>query len=299
MGTTRGTFDFDVSDDGDPLYNVANLTALQTLWLDRGMIHGGALGPGNPGDFDHGAWHVACHVVAASGVRRSADGRLLWLEISHNPTRDDYYASLTVREQAGPKTIPLGGAEAQALLSQSTLLGFIEGNSTGHISARGVQDPPQRFNQWLRQDFDQPTESSSAGGKVWEHWCTVRDIRSTQTIAISVLGAYLELIAALGDKFLPTVARGRREYGHPLQLCAMVRAGLTSEAAATWDITPLPIPPANELLLLEATPSDALAVAERLQWDGQPRYYMFARRISRWSPAQAVKQDLAGFLVTT
>ena len=299
MSTRRGTFNFDVSNDGDPQNTPANLTALQRLWLDREMIHGGDLGPGNQGDFDHGAWHVACHLAGASGVRRSAGGRLLWLEISHNPGADDYYASLTVRNDSTPKTFPLAAPEAQALLDGSTLLGFVEGNSLGHISARGAQDTPARFNKWQRQDFDQPAESSAAGGKVWEHWCTVRDIRSTQAIAMSVLRAYLELVAILGDKFVPTVARGRREFGHPRQLCAMVRAGLTSKAAATWDTKPFPIPAAVESLLLEATPAQELTAAEQLQWDGQPRYYMFGRKIARWSPAHAVQEDLARFPTAT
>lgn len=295
MSLRRGTFDFDVSQDGDLLNVPANVDALQRLWLDRSMIDGGNLGPGNPGDFDQGAWHVACHAVAAGGVRRFRDGRVLWLELSHLPATDEYQATLTVRDGATPKTLALASTEAQALLTSSSLLGFVEGNSVGRISARGVQDPPERFNTWLRQDFDQPANSSQDGGKVWEHWCTMRDIRASQAIAMSVLRAYVALVAALGDRFVPTVARGRREFGHPKQLCAMVQAGLMSKTSAVWDTTPLPIPPSVERDLLEAQPADGLSAAEQLPWAEQPRYYMFERRISRWSRANAVKQDLAQF----
>jgi len=290
----RGTFGFAVTPDGTLVNDPANVEALRKLWLDRTMINGADLGPGDRGDFDHGAWHVACHVVAAGGVRRAADGRLLWLEISHRPP-DEYYASVTAEEGGRAVTHPLDSPAGTALLAGSTLLGFVEGNSQGHVSARGVTDRATRFNGWMRQDFDQRTNSRQDGGKVWEHWCTVRDLRPRDALATSVLRAYVTLMAALGDRFVPTVARGRREYGHPTQLCAMVRAGLTAESSATWDTTPVAIPPAAEQLLLQARPADALTALQQLPWATPPRYYMFARRIAKWSAAAAVQRDLRAF----
>jgi hypothetical protein len=291
----RGTFQFDVSEEGNLLNTPENVEALRRLWLNRTLVSGRDIGPGNPGDFDVGAWHVACHLAGAGGVRRTRNGNLLWLEISHDPASDEYYASVTVERSGAPETLGLDSTEGRALLQDSSLLGFIEGNSTGRISARGVNDPPDRFNLWQRQDFDQPTTSQANGGKVWEHWCTMRDIRTSHRIGTSVLTAYVSLVAALGDRFAPTVARGRRQYGHPVQLAAMVYAGFTAKSSALWNTTPVPIPRSVEPLFLQAEPTRALEAVGRLDWSRAPLYYMFKRRIRNWSPAPAVRSDLNAF----
>jgi hypothetical protein len=291
----RGTFEFEVTPAGDIVNDAGNVERLRKLWLDRSMIDGDDLGPGDAGDFDYGAWHVACHLVGAGGVRRTLDGRLLWLEVSHDPAVDEYYGSVSEAGGAGVRTHRIDSEEGRKLLAGSTLLGFVEGNSVGRISARKVQDPPTQFNGWTRQQFNNPAGSTSDGGKVWEHWCTVRDIRTSHRIGSSVLRAYVALVSALGDRFVATVTRGRRSYGHPKQLCAMVRAGLTSESSATWDVTPDRIPDDAEQKFLEATPGDGLAAAAMLRWDGGPRYYMFARRIGSWSDASQVRDDLRAF----
>lgn len=292
----RGTYEFDVTNSGDLVDSAENAERLRRLWLDRTLIDGQDLGPGNDGDFDHGAWHVACHLVGAGGVRRGSDGRLLWLEISHDDGADDYYASVTESAVAGAATHRLDSAEGRRVLAGSELLGFVEGNSVGRISARSARDSADRFNGWKRQDFDQPITSGGDGGKVWEHWCTVRDIRASDRIGSSVLRAYVSLVAALGDRFVPTVTRGRRSYGHPQQLCAMVRAGLTSEASATWETSPVEIPNGAERRFLEATPGDALAAAAMLSWRNPPEYHMFKRRIASWSRAANVRADLRTFV---
>ena len=250
-------------------------------------MSGEDLGPGDRGDFDRGAWHVACHLAGAGGVRRSPDGSTLWLEISHRGERDEYYASVTRRAAGRIETVPIESGEGRRLLRNSTLLGFVEGNSTGRVSARGVADPPDRFNGWRRQDFDQPVDETQDGGKVWEHWCTLRDIRETHAIGTSMLGAYVALSAALGDRFIPTIARGRRDYGHPVQLAASVYAGLTSRESALWDTTPVAIPAEAALLLLESDPARAFDAIERLDWSGGPRYTcMRARSATGASPAR-------------
>ena len=291
---TRGTSKFEVSASGDLIDNAANAELLRALWLDRTVINGSDLGPGDVGDFDNGAWHVACHLIGAGGARRAADGRVLWLEVSHDRAADEYFGSVTAADAPGT-TERIDSAAGRALLNGSTLLGFVEGNSVGRISARGVRDAATRFNGWKRQDFNQPVTSDRDGGKVWEHWCTVRDIRPADKLATSVLRAYVSLASALGDRFLPAVARGRRSYGHPTQLCAMVRAGLTGRASATWDVSPSRIPAAAEAKFLEATPADAATAAATLPWGRTPMYFMFGRRIRSWSPADKVRQDLRAF----
>jgi hypothetical protein len=289
---TRGAFKFEVGDAGALANSARNVNLLRDLWMNRTLVKGDDLGPGDPGDFDHGAWHISCHLLGAGGVRRAADGRPLWLEIVHSRHRDEYFAAVTVRESAGARTLALDSAEGRVLLDQSTLLGFVEGNSTGRTSARNVSDAPDRFNLWRRQDFDQPVASPDEGGKVWEHWCTLRDLRPSNRLGLSALTAYVSLAAALGDKFCVAVARGRRDYGHPQQLCALVRAGFVSKEAATWDVTPSAIPATLEPLLLEADPVHSLAAVEQLDWRNAPKYFMFARRVKSWSSAKQVKADL-------
>lgn len=280
----RGTFDFHITSAGDLEDCSTNGEALRALWLDRTLVNGEDLGPGDPGDFDHGAWHVSCHLVAAGGVRSSADGSLLWLEISHDKTIDSYYPSISVREKKGVITRGVSTVEGQAILKGSVLLGFVEGNSQGQISAKGVIDPAEAFNGNPRQDYDQPFDSSGEGGKVWEHWSTLRDIRPTTKVSASVLTAYITLTAVLGDLFPATVARGRREYGHPAQLQALVHAGFTAEQSAKRNIQPAVLPPGAERLLKEAQPTAAVEAAEGLDWSGELRYYMFSRKIHSWNP---------------
>jgi hypothetical protein len=259
------------------------------------LVNGDDLGPGDPGDFDQGGWHSSCHLVAASCVRRAADGRLIWLELSSDHVRDDYFCSATCRGPAGVQTIRVDSAEGQSLLAGSSLLGFVEGNSTGRTSARGVSDPPELFNLWRRQDFDQPITVTEDGGKVWEHWCTTRDLRPTNRIGTAVLTAYVSLVAAAGDLFPAAVSRGRREYGHPVQLCAAVHAGFISRESALWQADPSRLPIDAERLILESAPALALLAAEQLDWAKPPRYYMFTRRIKSWSSAKQVEGDLKKF----
>jgi hypothetical protein len=290
----RGTYKFEVSDGGDMINTAANVELLRQLWLDRSVIDGDDLGPGDPGDFDHGAWHVACHVAAGCGVRQRADGSLAWLQISHDDRADRYFASVTVLEGSNTRTAPTDSAEGRILLRQSRLLGFVEGTSTGRTSIRFANDPPSLFNLWRRQDFDQPPGSKEDGGRVWEHWCAQRDIRKTHAIGTSVLTAFVALAAALGDLFIPTVARGRREYGHPVQLREMIRSGLVDRKSAVWDGTPAAIPSNCEAVFEDADPATSLKAATSFDWSNAPRYYMFARKIAGWNKAAAVERDLAG-----
>lgn len=283
----RGTFNFLVSDSGDLLDNAENIELLRRLWLDRNLIDGVDLGPGrNSRDFYYGGWHSSCHLVAGKCVRQTLDGRLLLLEISHDGGRDLYYASVSVKSPGGIEHFKMDTDESRALLENSKLLGYIEGASRGHITARGVLDTPDLFNGWLRQNYEQPADRENQdGGPVWEHWCTTRDLRASCDVGSSVLSAYISLAAAAGDLFPAMVARGRTSYHHPEQLDAMITAGFTTAQSASWDMSPIPIPDAQKLLFYEATYTDALQAIEQLVWDAaEPRYYMFSRRINSWDP---------------
>ena len=83
---------------------------------------------------------------------------------------------MTVPDGPGTRTVPIDLAESRLLLNGTQLLGFVEGTSKGRTLARGANDPPDLFNLWRRQDFDQPTGTDEDGGTVWEHWCALRDI---------------------------------------------------------------------------------------------------------------------------
>ena len=110
-----------------------------------------------------------------------------------------------------------------------------------------------------------------------------------------MLTAYVSLVAALGDLFPAAVARGRSDYAHPAQLCAMVRAGFTGECSAVSDFSPSEVPSACEKLLLDARPTLSLQAVQDLDWSAPPRYYMFSRRIDQWSPSAAIRDELKRF----
>jgi hypothetical protein len=291
----RGSLRFEIDKRNSLRNSAANVAKLRTLWLDRTRINDLAIGPGDPGDFDRGAWHVACHLLGAAGVCKAPDGRFRWLEVSHNSTRDRYFASVTWQNGRGTLSFPVDSAEGRQAMAGTEVLGFVEGNSTGRTSARNVTDSPFPFNLWRRQDFDQPVDSESDGGRVWEHWCTLRDIRETSELAMSVLSAFMALAATLGDHFAATVARGRSEYSHPVQLCAMIDAGLISEEAATIDIAPIPIPDIAEAAFAAADPGLALEACSLLEWTASPTYFMFKRRINSWVDAGRVEAELKRF----
>jgi hypothetical protein len=308
----RGTFEFETVGDGELAASAHNVEALRKLWLDRTLVSGEDLGPCDPGDFDHGAWHVSCHLTGAGGVRLTREDALVWLEISFDPKALRYHASATFEGDGGALvTAPLADPRARKVLDGSVVAGFVEGSSLGHASAHGVLDPDGLFNHAQRQLYDKEPGSPDAGGKVWEHWVTLRDIRAGrpgEAIGMSVVKAYVELAAALGDRFAATVARGRGhlketgkkdgaeeadDYGHPAQLCALVRAGFTSAAAATWDVEPSAIDDATAFLFQESSPTAAWRAASRLPWTRRKAaYYMFERKRKDFRPAAAVQSVL-------
>ncbi|MDD5363432.1 MAG: hypothetical protein PHN88_15015 [Ignavibacteria bacterium] len=262
------------------------------MLLDRKIIDGDYLGPGDPGDFDKGAWHVLCHLAGGCAVFK-IPGALLWVEISHVPVADIYTATVTVSStNESVCTFPLLSDEGNLLLKNAVLLGFVEGSSLGHISARDVIDNEIRFNLWKRQDFDMDIHSDRDGGRVWEHWCTVRDLTQSAALGISVLKSYLSIVSLCGGKYVSIVARGRRDYAHPNQLLALVEYGFISKIDALINITPKPIPQKAQDLIYTANPVNCIKAAATLPWkENEISYFMFERRIASWSTTSAVEKD--------
>lgn len=292
----RGTYEFEIMPNGNLADNPENLERARKLFRDGAIING-LWGPGNPGDFDYGGWHCLCHLAAAGGVYKSEEG-YVWVAITHAGDIDKYLSTLSVRKSDGSiGTINIHSTEGQDLLKKAVLLGYVEGTSEGHISARGVQDPEDAFNGWPRQEFNQPVDSDEDGGTVWEHWSTTRDLRESSAIGDSVLRAYLSMVSVLGGEFVATVVRGRRTYNHPIHLCAMIKAGFISRDEALRDMKPHKIHPSAERLFKEANPASCLEGIQSLKWPSPPehRYYMFKRRIKSWSKVKNVKADLKNF----
>lgn len=290
---TRGISKFEIDPNGIAIFNDSNLEKLRKLFLDRSLIYGDILGPGNPGDFDIGAWHVLCHLAGGCAVYKNS-GNFMWVEISHVPLVDLYTATVTVEtKRETVNTYPILSDEGKALLLKAELLGFVEGSSLGHISAKDIKDTPEKFNKWLRQDCDADEKSEKEAGRVWEQWCTVRDLTPNAAVGLSVLKAYLSMVAICGGKFVSIVARGRKQYHHPEQLIALIKYGLISKEDALYDIIPKPIPKKTELLIYSADPKICVNVVKNLTWDKDKiSYYMFKRRIDKWSHANKVKNDL-------
>jgi len=292
----RGTYGFEIGDDGRVVDNESNVNSLRKLFRD-GTIINEQWGPGNRGDFDYGGWHCLCHLAAGAGVYRRSTG-YLWVAITHSKREDKYLATVSYRDSDGTAmTCELGSSEGRAALNGATPVGYVEGTSRGHISARGVRDPERAFNGWPRQEFDQEAGKNLDGGTVWEHWCTTRDLRPSSPVGDSVLRSYLTLVSTLGGKFVAAVVRGRRSYFHPVHLCALVKAGFISRDEALWATMPKEIPGRAEGLLLEATPDRALEAAAMLLWEpsGELSYHMYKRKIREWSKKENVESDLRGF----
>jgi hypothetical protein len=292
----RGSYSFEVNDSGNIIYSENNIKLLRKLWLDRSIISFEELGPGDPGDFDNGAWHSSCHLVAAGGVCRNTNRKISWLEISYDSQTCLYKPTITFREDNEILTIDMNSSRALENLQNSKIVGFVEGTSGGRISAKGIIDSREMFNNNPRQDYDQEPESTKEGGRVWEHWCTLRDIRDNSQIASSVLSAYVALTSVLGDSFAATVLRGRNEYGHPEQLCAMVQAGFISKESALLEMTPKQIPLNVEAKLKTADPKNAFEGIEMLEWfEEQPSYYMFERKIGSWCTSNYIANEFYNF----
>lgn len=281
---TRGIAEFEIDSKGHVIYNESNLEKLRFIFLDRKIINGELLGPGDPGDFDFGGWHVLCHLVGGCAVFKSSNS-MVWVEISHVPIIDSYVATITIdSDKESVTTFPLLSYEGQSIIQNAKLMGFVEGSSLGHISARDILDAEGKFNTCTRQEFDMDEKSIKDGGRVWEHWATTRNITSGASIGTSVLRAYLSMVSLCGGSFVAVVARGRIDYSHPTQLNALLQYGLVTKENALVDIMPKPISKKIEEIIYSANPKMCVKAVKELPWDNNKiTYFMFERRINKWN----------------
>lgn len=293
MQNTRGAYKFVIDSNGRIKFNVENLEKLRSLFLDKSTINGELLGPGEPGDFDSGGWHILCHLTAGCAVFRKSN-RTIWVEISHVPLIDKYTATITVDGGEEPvSTFPLLSDEGNDIMMNAELIGFVEGSSYGHISAREVRDKADNFNNNNRQEYDMEETSKKEGGRVWEHWVATRNINPHSSVGTSILASYLAMLTICGGVFTATIGRGRMDYHHPEQLRAIVEAGLITIDEALVDITPKPIPKVSETMIYSANPIICVNSIRNFPWDkNNISYFMFERKINRWSKNIVLKKVL-------
>lgn len=290
---TRGKYKFEIGDLGNVIVSDNNLRKLRKLFLDRSEIFGELLGPGDPGDFDLGSWHILCHLTAASAVFKKSD-KFLLVEISHAPFLDEYITTVTVdSENESVVTFPLFSEVGKKLIEGSKLIGFFEGTSFGHISARDIKDNPEHFNNNFRQEYDNDAFSGKEGGRVWEHWVVTRDISDSSRVGNSILMAYLEMLSICGGSLAGIVGRGRTDYFHPVQLKSIINSGLITAEEALIEIFPKSIPTEAQIQIATAIPKICLATVKFLPWETQNiSYFMFERKIKNWNTSDNFKKLL-------
>jgi hypothetical protein len=258
-----------------------NLEEMRNLFLDWDVI-GGDGGEGTKAG-DGGAWHGVCHLVAAGvlGVQKNAG--LAWFEVGWDQ-KLGRYGALVVRQDGSGVQIENITGQGKAWADKVRIVAYVEGNSCGAISNKDAVDPGNSDEHDRRQDYNRfPLDFESEGGKVWEHWCTTRDIRSSGGTGEQVLRAYLTLLAVGGTEFVATVLRGRPYCGHPAQLKACIESGLVTAENASWSGTPEPIPMSAQVLFQYSDPLLSFSACRRLLLaDSGRQYFMFQRCIHLW-----------------
>lgn len=258
-----------------------NLQAIRRLFLDWDIIQddggeGAARGDG-------GAWHGTCHLVAAGILGVQKNRRLAWFEVGWDKKQGRYEAQVVLEDETGIRIENITG-RGESWADEMQIVAYVEGNSCGSISNTAAVDPGNSDEIDRRQDYNRvPMDFESDGGKVWEHWCTTRDIKSSGGIGEQVLRAYLTLLAVGGTEFAATVLRGRPYCGHPAQLKACIEAGLVTKEDVSWPESPEPIPINAQLLFQYSDPFLSFAACRRLPLGNKGRqYFMFQRCLHLW-----------------
>lgn len=280
MRTLMG-YNFQRDAQGRLLETGKNLQEMQKLFLDWDIIEGDGGEGTKPGD--GGAWHGVCHLVAAGAVGLQKSGDLVWFEVGWNQDKSQY-RTLAVRQDDQSFHIEDITGCGASWADRVRIVAYVEGNSCGAISHKEAKDRGNSDRDDRRQDYNRyPLDFESNGGKVWEHWCTTRDIKSVKGLGCQVLRAYLTLLAVAGAELAATALRGRPYCGHPKQLKACVKAGLATERDASWLGLPEPMPVNAQILFQYSDPLTSLAACQRLPTaKGKKKYFMFQRCIHLW-----------------
>lgn len=279
-------YDFQRDGAGRLVENDHNLMQLRHLLCDWDII-GGDGGEGTARD-DGGTWHGACHLLAAGIIAEHADKGMAWFEIAWDKRSSSYLPVAVLRRGNSIEVHNVIGQAAEWAKATRTLA-YVEGNSCGEISNKCATDPGNSDHVDRRQDYHRfPLDFTGEGGKVWEHWCTTRNIREDTAPGVQAIRAYLTLLCIGGTAFAAMVLRGRPFYGHPAQLAACLRAGLVTEGDASWSGAPEPIPADAQLLFHYSDPVLSHAACTRLPLsrEVEPQYFMFQRGINLWQPAR-------------
>lgn len=275
-------YDFQRDGVGGLLETTHNVEELRRLFLDWDII-GGDGGEGTERG-DGGSWHGACHMLAAGIVAESKSGDLAWFEIAWDE-RSSSYAPVAVVKSGSKVEVHNVLGRAVDWANTTSVVAYVEGNSCGATSNRSADDPGNSDKDDRRQDYNRfPLDLAGEGGKVWEHWCTTRNLVDDKGPGMQALRAYLSLLCIGGGSFAATVLRGRPSYGHPAQLAGCVKSGLVSASDAGWTGTPDPIPPEAVVLYHYSDPVISLAASRRLPLEKAKglRFFMFPRSIHLW-----------------
>src|SRR4030067_2310560 len=138
--TRRGSYGFEVRSDGRLADNDFNLGLLRKLFRDGAIVQN-KFGPGNPGDFNHGSWHILCHLAGGSAVIELA-GRKAWIGITHKGFPDVYEAAIVFRGSGSICVRGLKTEAGKAAAAKSEALGLIQGTSPRPRSPRQHPDSP-------------------------------------------------------------------------------------------------------------------------------------------------------------
>ena len=263
--TNRGSLQFLITPAGDLANSATNVRLLAQLWADRTLIRGDDLGPGDPGDFDHGAWHSSCHLLGAGGAPRQPMAASCG---SKSPT-PAFAMSIS------PASLFATRASRRRSRSIRPRVACSWRTPLSLVSSRGT--PPAAHRH--ATSSMPPTGSTSGGGRI-SISPSPRYLREGRSGNTGVPSATCGRPTGLGcRRSRPTCLSSRPwEIGSaprsraagantatPSNSARSSTPGFVGADSATWNATPTPIPAGVEPLFLDAEPERGLTAVEQTQ----------------------------------